>query len=107
MADRHEPGEEREMEAQEISEEEALLHFGSYTETRAGLPWEQRTFKEKLMHHVDRIFLAFLAIFFLVVILEVAFKIWHVTNWKKILEFTLDSLSYLFMQENEEELLEL
>lgn len=108
MADRHEAGEEREMEAQEeISEEEALLHFGRYTEARAGLPWEQRTFKEKLMHHLDRIFLAFLAIFFLVVVSELAYKIWYVTNWKKILEFIFDSVSYLFMQNNEEELLEL
>lgn len=108
MADRHEAGEEREMEAQEvISEEEALLHFGRYTEARAGLPWEQRTFKEKLMHHLDRIFLAFLAVFFLFVILEAAFKIWYVTNWRKILEFILDSVSYLFMQESEEEILEL
>lgn len=108
MADRHETDEEREMEAQEvISEEEALLHFGRYSEARAGLPWEQRTFKEKLMHHLDRIFLAFLAIFFLFVLLEAAYKIWYVTNWKKILEFILDSVSYLFMQENEEELLEL
>ncbi|KAB5584098.1 hypothetical protein PHYPO_G00103510 [Pangasianodon hypophthalmus] len=76
MADRHEAGEEREMEAQEeISEEEALLHFGRYTEARAGLPWEQRTFKEKLMHHLDRIFLAFLAIFFLFVLSVAAYKI--------------------------------
>ncbi|KAI5109151.1 60S acidic ribosomal protein P2 isoform X1 [Silurus meridionalis] len=64
MADRHEAAEEREMEAQEVmSEEEALLHFGRYSEARAGLPWEQRTFKEKLMHHLDRTFLVFLAIF--------------------------------------------
>lgn len=108
MADRHEAGEEREMEAQEeISEEEALLHFGRYTEARGCLPWEQRTFKEKLMHHLDRMFLVFLAIFFLVIVSEFAYKIWYITNWWKILELILDSVSYLFMQENEEELLEL
>lgn len=108
MADRHEAGEEREMEAQEmICEEEVLLHFGRYTEARAALPWEQRTFKEKVMHHLDRIFLVFLAIFFLFVLLEVSYKIWYVTNWRKILEFIVDSVSYLFLQEKDEELLEL
>ncbi|KAI5628474.1 hypothetical protein C0J50_2964 [Silurus asotus] len=108
MADRHEAVEEREMEAQEVmSEEEALLHFGRYSEARAGLPWEQRTFKEKLMHHLDRTFLVFLAIFTLFVLSEAAYKIWYVTNWRKILLIILDSVSYLFLQENEEELLEL
>lgn len=108
MAADHGAGEEREMEAQEvITEEEALLHFGRYSEARACLPWEQRTFKEKLMHHLDRIFLVFLAVFFLIVVSEAAYKIWYVTNWKKVLEYILDSVSFLFMQENDEELLEL
>lgn len=108
MADRHEAGEEREMEVQEVmTEEEALQHIGRYAEARAGLPWEQRTFKEKVMHHLDRLFLAFLVVFFLFVLLEAAYKIWYVTSWRKILEFIYDSVSYLFMQENEEELLEL
>lgn len=108
MADRHEAEEDREMEVQDVvTEEEALLHFGRYTEARACLPWEQRTFKEKLMHHLDRIFLLFLAVFFLLVLSEAAYKIWYVTSWKRILEFILDSASFLFMQENEEELLEL
>lgn len=102
MAEHHEVGAER-----DITEEEALLHFGCYTEARACLPWEQRTFKEKLMHNLDRIFLVFLAAFFLFVVSEAAYKIWYVTNWRKILELILDSVSFLFMQENQEELLEL
>ncbi|GAA6096180.1 uncharacterized [Tachysurus ichikawai] len=108
MADQHEAGEEREMEAEEmITEEEALLHFGRYTEARDCLPWEQRTFKEKLMHHLDRIFLVFLAVFFLIVVSEALYKIWYVTNWRQVLEYLLDSVSFFFMQEDEEELLEL
>lgn len=108
MADRHEAGEEHEPEVQELmSEEEVLLHFGRYSEARANLPWEQRTFKENLMHYLDRIFLAFLAIFLLFVILDTAFKIWYVTNWGKIWQLLRDSLSYFFMQEDDEELLEL
>lgn len=96
------------MEAQEeISEEEALLHFGRYTEARAALPWEERTFKEKFMHNLDRLFMTFLAIFFLFVVTEAAYKIWYVTNWRKTLESIIDTVSYLFMQENKEELLEL
>ncbi|KAK2857917.1 hypothetical protein Q7C36_005836 [Tachysurus vachellii] len=101
MADQHEAGEEREMEAQEvITEEEALLHFGRYTEARDCLPWEQRTFKEKLMHYLDRIFLVFLAVFFLIVVSEALYKIWYVTNWRQILEYLLDSVAFFFTQED-------
>ncbi|KAL7832988.1 hypothetical protein SRHO_G00300060 [Serrasalmus rhombeus] len=97
-------GEEREMEeAQEFnSEEEALLHFGQYSEARAALPWEQRTLKEKVMHHLDRMFLVFLAIFLVVVLSEAVYKFWYITSLKKIMEFVLDSVSYLFTQDKEE-----
>uniref|UniRef100_A0A8B9LWP6 Uncharacterized protein n=1 Tax=Astyanax mexicanus TaxID=7994 RepID=A0A8B9LWP6_ASTMX len=95
-------------EAQEFqSEEEALLHFGRYSESRAALPWEQRTFKEKVMHHLDRMFLVFLAVFFVILISEGIYKFWYVTNWKKIMDFVLDSVSFLFTQEKEEKLFEL
>ncbi|KAI4902987.1 hypothetical protein NFI96_012024, partial [Prochilodus magdalenae] len=81
MADADGTGEEREMEeVQEFnSEEEALLYFGRYSEARAALPWEQRSLKEKVMHHLDRIFLVFLAIFLMVVLLEAAYKFWYIT----------------------------
>lgn len=108
MADRHEAGEEHELEPQELmSEEEILLHFGRYAEGRAALSWKQRTFKENLMHYLDRIFLAFLVIFILFVILDIAFKIWYVTHWGKIWQLLRDTVSYFFMQEDDEELFEL
>ncbi|KAL4622464.1 hypothetical protein GN956_G19677 [Arapaima gigas] len=57
---------EREVEAQELNEEEeALLHFSHYSEARAAIPWEQRTLKERVIHHADRLFLIFLALFLL------------------------------------------
>ncbi|KAL1272424.1 hypothetical protein QQF64_028286 [Cirrhinus molitorella] len=100
--------EEREMETQEInSDEEALLHFGKYSEARAAMPWEQRTFKEKVLHHVDRIFLIFLALFLLVLLGDFLYKMWYVTSWRKIWEFILETVSYLFIQEKDEELIEL
>lgn len=97
-------GEERVMEeAQEFnSEEELLRYFEKYSEARSALPWEQRSFKEKVMHHLDRIFLVFLAIFVVVVLLEVAYKFWYIVSWRKIMEFVLDSVSYLFTQVEEE-----
>lgn len=97
-----------EVETQEInSEEEALLHFGRYSEARAAVPWEQRTFKEKVLYHVDRIFLSLLALFVLVLLGDFLYKIWYVTNWRKILEFILETVSFLFTQEKDEELIEL
>ncbi len=100
--------EQREMETQEInSDEEALLHFSKYSEARAAVPWEQRTFKEKLLHHIDRIFLGLLVLFLLVFFGEFVYKIWYVTSWRKPLEFILETVSYLFTQEKDEELMEL
>lgn len=100
--------EQQEIEAQEInSDEEAFLHFGQYSEARASLPWEQRTFKERVLYHIDRIFLSFMVLFLLVLFGEFLYKIWYVTNWRKTLEFILETLSYLFTQEKDEELIEL
>lgn len=97
-----------EIETQEInSEEEALLHFGRYSEARAAVPWEQRTFKEKVLYHIDRIFLSLLALFLLVFFGDFLYKIWYVTSWRKISEFILETASYLFTQEKDEELIEL
>ncbi|KAF5909311.1 60S acidic ribosomal protein P2-like, partial [Clarias magur] len=84
------------MEAQEeISEEEALLHFGRYTEARAALPWEERTFKEKLMHNLDHLFMAFLAIFFLFVVTEAAYKIWKLQRVQRFGSFTDLKMRYV------------
>ncbi|KAK7145186.1 hypothetical protein R3I94_011325 [Phoxinus phoxinus] len=100
--------EEQEMETQEVnSDEEALLHFGNYSEARAAVPWEQRTFKEKVLHNIDRIFLIFLAVFLMVHFGDFLYKIWSVISWKKVLEFILNTVSYLFTQEKDEELIEL
>lgn len=96
------------VEEQEInSDEEALFHFGQYSEARAAVPWEQRTFKEKVLHHIDRIFLIFLALFLMVHFGDFLYKIWYVTSWRKVLEFILEIVSYLFTQEKDEELIEL
>lgn len=110
MADRYAPGEEMETEVQEtlvISEEEALYHFGRYTESRAALPWDQRTFKEKFMHRLDQIFLIFLVVVFVAVLSEAAYKFWYVISWRKIMEYAQYMISYFITQESEEELLEL
>ncbi len=38
---------------------------------------------------------------------EFVYKIWYVTSWRKTLEFILETVSYLFTQEKDEELIEL
>lgn len=105
MPDQDERQEEREQEVQEElagEEEDVLLRFSRYSEARATLPWSQRTFKEKLAHHADRIFLFFLALFLLVFAGEAAYKMWYVTNWKKVYKFVLDLVSYLISEEEKE-----
>ncbi len=93
------------------SEHEALIHLSKIIEARRALPWEQWTFKEKAIYYMDRIFLGFLAIALLMLLGEFGFKMWYVTNIKKIAEFVSDSLvflfNWLFTQEKQEELIEL
>lgn len=92
-------------------EQDALLHFSKHSEARQALSWEQWTFREKVNYYIDRMFLGLLLIFFLVLLGEFSYKIWYVTNVKKIAEFVLDSvvflLDWLFTQERQEELIEL
>ncbi|KAK1901858.1 NADH-ubiquinone oxidoreductase chain 5 [Dissostichus eleginoides] len=92
-------------------EHEALLHFGKYSEAQHSIPWEQKTFRQKANFHMDRIFLGFLVIFFLVFLGEFGYKMWYVTNVKAIAEFVSDCLvflfNWLFTQTRQEELFEL
>lgn len=103
MAEDDGAAEEQEMN----SDEEALLHFGQYSEARAAVPWDQRTLKEKVLYHVDRIFLSLLVLFVLVMFGEFLYKICYVTSGRKILEFLRETVSYFFTQEKDEELIEL
>lgn len=108
MPDQDEGREERELEAQDLADQEdILLRFGRYSEARAAIPWSQRTFKEKLNHHADRIFLFFLVLFLLVVAGDALFKVWYVTSWQKVYKFMLDTVFFLVSEEEEEELMDL
>lgn len=114
MADTDEAEGGQDLEAPEeelIYEEESLLHFGKYSEARHALPWEQWSFREKANFFMDRIFLGFLFIFFIMLLGEFGYKMWYVTNVKTIAAFVSDSVvflfDWLFTQERQEELFEL
>lgn len=114
MAEEHreEGSEDPESPEEELSDETELLqHFGKYIEIRRALPWNQWTFREKVTFFLDRIFFGFLALFVLIFIGEFVYKMWYVSNMKKIVAFLTDSVSYLVnwlsTQERQEELLEL
>ncbi len=98
-------------EEEQHDEQEALIHFSKYGEARRALPWEQWTFREKANYYIDRIFLGILIIFFLMLLGEFGYKMWYVTNMKKIAEFVSESVvllfNWLFTQERQEELVEL
>ena len=105
----------REVEADEEavldSEEAALLHLTRHGELRRALPWEQWSFREKANFYMDRIFLGFLAVFLLVLIAEVCYKMWYVTDVQKISVFLTEAssglLGWLFAQEEDEQQFEL
>lgn len=110
--DREEESQDPESPEEELTEETDILqHFGKYTEARRALPWNQWTFREKVTFFLDRIFFVFMGIFVLVFIGEFVYKLWYVTNVKKIAEFVADSVIHLFnwlsTQEKHEELFEL
>lgn len=112
MADTDEAEGNQNLEAPEDEiQDEALLHISKYCEARRALPWEQWTYKEKAMYFMDHIFIGILVIFILVMLGECSYKMWYVTNVKKIAVFVSDSVafvsSWLFTQEGQEELLEL
>lgn len=111
MADTDGAEADQDPEAPEEEEMESLLHFSKYTETRHALPWDQWSFREKANFIMDRIFLGFLVIFLLMLLGECFYKIWYVTNVKKIAAFMSDSVvflyDWLFTQEKEEKLFEL
>lgn len=102
---------EEELDEELNEEQDALLHFSKHSEARQALSWEQWTFREKANYYIDRIFLVLLLIFFLILLGEFGYKMWYVTNVKKIAEFVSDSvvflLDWLFTQERQEEMVEL
>lgn len=92
-------------------EEQVLLHLSKHGDSRRAQPWEHWTFREKANYCIDRIFLVFLVLFVMVLLIECGYKMWYVSNVKKIAEFVSDCviflINWLFTQERQEELVEL
>lgn len=110
--DRAEGGQDPEAPEEELDDEqEVLLHFGKYSDAQHARPWEQWSFREKANFYMDRIFLGFLVLFLLMMIGECGYKMWYVTNVKKIAAFVSESVVFLFnwlyTQDRQEELFEL
>lgn len=110
--DRAEGGQDPEALEEELDDEqEALLHFGKYSDVQRARPWEQWSFREKANFYMDRIFLGFLVLFLLMMMGECGYKMWYVTNVKKIATFVSESVvflfNWLFTQDRQEELFEL
>lgn len=111
-ADGSTDGQDVESPEGELDDEYAtLVYFSKYGEARRMLPWAEWTFREKANYCMDRIFLLFLVIFLIVLLGESGYKMWYVSNVKKITESMLDSVvflfNWLFTQERHEELAEL
>ncbi|KAM8867045.1 uncharacterized protein ACB058_005187 isoform 1-T2 [Synchiropus picturatus] len=111
MADTDPPQQTTPEEEEDIYEDEALQIFSKYAEARRALPWDQWTLREKISYYLDRLFLAFLVIFFIVFFCEIVYKLWHIANVNKI-GFVKDSIigyvfNWLFTQDRQEQLADL
>ncbi|TNN76432.1 hypothetical protein EYF80_013297 [Liparis tanakae] len=114
MADPDETEGAQDLEAPDTEldgEDAALKHFGKFFEDQHALPWEQWTFRRKANFYMDRVFLGFLVICLILLMGECTYKMWYVTNFKKIAEFVSDLVvflvDWLFKQDRQEELFEL
>jgi CBS domain containing-hemolysin-like protein len=96
-----------EHERETAEEEDALLHFSRYAEARQALPWDQKTRREKITYYTDRCFLIFVIIFLSVLFGEAMYKAWWVSNGHKIKAFLFNFATYLFAQEEGEDMIEL
>ncbi|KAG5274925.1 hypothetical protein AALO_G00141660 [Alosa alosa] len=75
MTENGETDEVRAEEGVEFENEEAILmHFQRYTESRAALPWSERTRHEKVTYYLDRIFLVFICIVVMIFMAEAIYK---------------------------------
>ncbi|GCC42720.1 hypothetical protein chiPu_0026886 [Chiloscyllium punctatum] len=68
---------------------------------------ENQSFKHRVILCADRVFLCFLVLLFVVLMLEVIYKIWYITKWRAVFNFLRDLASYLTEQPEEEEMIEL
>ncbi|KAL2091057.1 hypothetical protein ACEWY4_013320 [Coilia grayii] len=59
------------------TEEAILLHFQRYTESRAALPWSERTRREKISYYLDRFFVVFICLAVLGYLAEATYKTWY------------------------------
>ncbi|KAG8448525.1 hypothetical protein GDO86_015569 [Hymenochirus boettgeri] len=83
-------------------EEDAFEILSRITVSTNEVPWEQRSSKMKILHVVDRIFLYFLAAFFIVLFIEILYILYHTVPWAGISHIVKDQL--LFSEEGEEEM---
>ncbi|CAL8401095.1 unnamed protein product [Arctogadus glacialis] len=102
---------EADEEAELDSDEAALLYFSRQGDSRRALPWDQWSFREKANFLMDRIFLGFLAVFLLLLFAEVCYKVWYLTDVRKIAAFLTDAsgglVDWLFAKVEDEERVEL
>lgn len=108
-ADGAEDNQQVEAPEEEIDDNDAIWrHLGQYIEARRALPWEQWTFREKASYFMDRMFLGFIILFILVLFGVISYKMWYVSNMKKITAFLSGSVvwlfGWLFPEEGQEEL---
>lgn len=111
-ADEAEGSQDLEAPEEDLDDElQTLLHFSKHGDSRRAQPWQQWTFREKANYLMDRIFLGFLILFLIVLLCECGYKMWYVSNMKKMVQYVSDSVifmfDWLFAQERQEELFEL
>lgn len=85
----------------DVDVEDPFETLARVTPSPESIPWEQRSTKMKIVHLADRVFLFLLAIFFLVLLAEVLYILYHIVPWSGIFYYLMDRL--LMQEEGEED----
>lgn len=93
--------EEEDEDEDDVDVEDPFQTLARETPSPDSVPWEQRSTTMKLVHVADRVFLAFLALFLLLLMAEISYIIYQITPWSGIFQYLTDRL--LMQEEGEEE----
>ncbi|XP_078496854.1 small integral membrane protein 40 [Lissotriton helveticus] len=85
-------------------DEDSFVRLSRCTRSPGAVPWGQRSAKMRLLYLADRAFLGFLALFLLVLALEILYKAAYLLPWRALYE-ALEG--WMLAQEEDEEALEL
>uniref|UniRef100_A0A4W3GUZ3 Uncharacterized protein n=1 Tax=Callorhinchus milii TaxID=7868 RepID=A0A4W3GUZ3_CALMI len=71
----------------EVDDLEALAN--RFMESQTQVAFEDWSLKQKLIYFLDKGFLCFLALFLVILFVEVVYKIWYLVQWRLIFNYVV------------------